>query len=141
MKLMYLMIFSVLLAPSNMALAEDSNKQTQAEIKNLQQMLQQSMPQAAGSQVKATPVNGIYEVITGSRAMYMTSDGRYIFDGDLIDMKERRNLTEDVRSSARKTSLDSLGEDNMLVYTPEGKVKHTITVFTDIYCPLPKIAR
>ena len=65
----------------------------------------------------------------------MTKDARYIFDGDLIDLLERRNLTEEMRGVERKNSLDTLGEKNMLVYTPKVTTKHTITVFTDIYCP------
>jgi len=107
----------------------------EADIKQLKAALSVSMPSLADVSVKTTPVNGLYEVVSGSQVMYMTKDAQYALDGNLYDMKSRRNLTENAQSGIRLDALNELGEDNMLVYMPEGDVKHTITVFTDIYCP------
>jgi thiol:disulfide interchange protein DsbC len=115
----------------SMAFAVDTSAQ---DIKELRQALSMNIPQAAAADITATPVKGVYQFVLGSKVMYMTKDARYIFDGDLIDLLARRNLTEDLRSAGRKKLLDELGEKNMLVYAPEGKTRHTITVFTDIYC-------
>jgi len=106
-----------------------------ADIKALKALLPEHLPNPSEATVKATPVKGLFEVMSGSQVMYMTKDARYIIDGDLYDMSNRKNLTEDARGGIRLNMLDKLGEDNMLVYTPKGPVKHTITVFTDIYCP------
>jgi len=127
----FITLFSLNMA-SSIAFAADSADQ---DIKQLKLALSKALPQALGSEITATPVKGIYQVVAGSKAMYMTKDARYIFDGDLIDLVERRNITEDMRGAGRIKSLNELGEKNMLVYSPEGKAKHTITVFTDIYCP------
>jgi len=108
---------------------------TEQDIKELRQALSKMLPQAADANITKTPIKGIYQFISGPKVMYMTKDARYIFDGDLIDFVKRRNLTEDMRSVGRKKLLSELGEKNMLVYTPKGKIKNTITVFTDIYCP------
>jgi len=107
----------------------------EADIKQLKAALSASMPGLADVSVKATPINGLYEVVSGSQVMYMTKDAQYALDGNLYDMKSRSNLTENAQSGIRLNALNELGEDNMLVYMPEGDVKHTITVFTDIYCP------
>ena len=107
----------------------------QAEMKALKEALLKQLPRAADAKIKPTPINGLYEVMSAGQIMYTTKDARYIIDGDMFDMVSRKNLTEDTRGGIRLQELDKLGEDNMLVYTPEGKVKHTITVFTDIYCP------
>lgn len=107
----------------------------EADIKTLKSALQQRLPQAADATIKATPLAGIYEVMASGQIMYMDKDARYILDGDLFDLQSRRNLTEETRGGLRLEALNELGEDNMLVYKPEGDVKHTITVFTDIYCP------
>ncbi len=107
----------------------------EAEIKELKAALAKRMPMITNASIKATPVKGLYEVMAGAQIMYMTKDARYIVDGDLYDMKSRRNLTEETRGGLRLEALNQLGEDNMLVYQPKGEVKHTITVFTDIYCP------
>ena len=106
-----------------------------ADIKELKAALSKRLPKAENATIKATPVEGLYEVLAGNQIMYMTKDARYIFDGDLYDMQTRNNMTEDARGVIRMGALDDLGEKNMLVYMPKGKVKHTITVFTDIYCP------
>jgi thiol:disulfide interchange protein DsbC len=114
------------------AMASSSVEQ---DIKDLRLVLSSKLPNSADAKITATPVKGIYQFLSGAKIMYMTKDARYIFDGDLIDFAERRNLSEEVRGAGRKNSLDALGEKNMLVYTPKDKSKHTITVFTDIYCP------
>mgnify|MGYP000117691521 CR=1 FL=1 len=107
----------------------------EADIKQLKAALSINIPDTASMSIKATPINGLYEVLSGSQIMYMTKDGQFAIDGDMYDMKSRSNLTESARSGMRLDAVNELGEDNMLVYMPEGDVKHTITVFTDIYCP------
>ena len=119
-------------AVSSVVFAADAEDQ---DIKDLRNVLSLHLPQAAAGDISRTPVKGVYQFMSGSRVMYMTKDARYIFDGDLVDLHERRNLTEELRGTSRKKLLDALGEKNMLVYAPEGKAKHHITVFTDIYCP------
>lgn len=107
----------------------------EAEIKALKSAIAVKIPQATGATIKATPLAGIYEVMSAGQIMYMDKNARYIIDGDMFDMQTRQNLTEETRGGIRLTALNDLGEKNMLVYTPKGDVKHTITVFTDIYCP------
>ncbi len=106
-----------------------------AEIKELRKSLATRMPTAVDASIKVTPIAGLFEVMSGNQVMYMTKDARYIFDGDIYDMNSRKNITEDARGAIRLQALNALGEENMLVYMPKGEVKHTITVFTDIYCP------
>ncbi len=105
------------------------------DIAAVKKAITKHLPQAANATVKATPVEGLFEVVTGGQVMYVTKDARYIFDGDLYDMQLKKNITEDARSTIRLAAINELGEKNMLVYMPKGKVRHTITVFTDIYCP------
>lgn len=105
------------------------------DLKALKAALVKQIPQAKNAVIKPTPVAGLYEVSDGGQIMYMTKDTRYILQGDLFDLQTRKNLTEDTRGNARTTALNELGENNMLVYKPKGETKHTITVFTDIYCP------
>ena len=105
------------------------------EIKELTENISKRLPPNTKLSVKATPVSGVYEIMAGGQIMYADKDARYIFDGDLIDLKTKKNITEDTRGIVRLDALNQLGEKNMLVYTPKGKIKHTITIFTDIYCP------
>lgn len=43
-------------------------------------------------------------------------------------------MTENRRGELRGKAIDAIGENNMVVFSPEGPVKHTVTVFTDIDC-------
>jgi thiol:disulfide interchange protein DsbC len=63
----------------------------------------------------------------------MSTNGQYVITGDMIDLKNSVNLSQAVRDEARMASIENLGEKNMIVFAPE-KVKHTVTVFTDIDC-------
>jgi thiol:disulfide interchange protein DsbC len=105
------------------------------DIKTLKAELVKVLPQAKNAVIKPTPVAGLYEVSDGGQVMYMTKDPRYIIQGDLYDLRTRQNITEASRGDVRLAAFNELGENNMLVYKPKGETKHTITVFTDIYCP------
>ena len=85
------------------------------------------------TEVRETPLPGVYEVIAPPMVFYTTRDGRFVMTGDLVDLKNRVNLSQDARISAKKAAMDLLGEESMIVFAPK-EVKHTITVFTDIDC-------
>jgi len=83
--------------------------------------------------IAPTPVPGIYEVVSGPHVVYMSADGRYMFQGDLMDMQKRESLTEPRRRGITLAAIEAVDETQMIVYEPE-KPRHTITVFTDIDC-------
>jgi thiol:disulfide interchange protein DsbC len=87
--------------------------------------------EAAG--IEPSPVAGIYEVTVGTHIVYMSADGRYMFQGDLIDVPNRQSLTEPRRREAIKALIAGVSEDDMIIFEPK-KTRHTITVFTDIDC-------
>jgi thiol:disulfide interchange protein DsbC len=87
------------------------------------------------SDISDSPVPNVYEVAVGSDVAYVTKDGRYIFQGDIIDATTNTNITEQTRSRARVTLLGSVDPATLITFSPpDGKVKHTITIFTDVDC-------
>ena len=80
-----------------------------------------------------SPIDGWYEVQKGSVVAYVSSDGRYLLQGDLIDLDSQVNLTEQSRNEARRDIMASVEDDRSIVFSPE-EVKHTVTVFTDVDC-------
>ncbi len=84
--------------------------------------------------IRPAAVKGLYEVVLGTQVVYVSADGRYLLNGDLIDVAQRRNISDERRSVLYKAAIDKVGEKSMIVYAPE-KVKHTVTIFTDIDCP------
>ena len=103
-------------------------------IKELKQALAKTMPNVKPSKISKSPVDGLYEVVVGTQVVYMSIDARYMIDGDLIDIKTKKNISEDAKSAIRLSAIGKLSPDQMLVYKPK-KVKDTITVVTDIDCP------
>ena len=87
------------------------------------------------NEVMDAALPGMYEVAIGSSVAYVTKDGRYVLQGDLYDLDENANLTEQRRARARKDMLAGVDPATMIVFKPEnGETKHTITIFTDIDC-------
>src|SRR5918997_4167708 len=83
-------------------IAEESNKQL------LIKRVKEIVPNAEVSSVNASPVSGLYEVIVGkSDIVYMSADGRFMLKGDLLDLNDRRNLTEERRGEAPPCKVES----------------------------------
>lgn len=91
------------------------------------------VPGVSPDRVTAAPVSGMYEVTYGPHIVYLSADGRYMLQGDLVDLQTKQNLTADRRKDTRVAALDKLGDNSMIVFAPD-KPKHTISVFTDIDC-------
>ena len=91
------------------------------------------MPEVAPSSVKEAPMPGLWEVAFGPHIFYFSADGRYVLRGDILTTDGRENLTRPARNKARLDSVESLGEDTMIVFSPESP-QHTVTVFTDVDC-------
>lgn len=83
--------------------------------------------------VQPSQLPGVYEVAHGAEVLYMSADGRYVFDGDLYDFDSRRNLTEARRSETRRAALGSVTDDDTIAFGPKD-AKYTVSVFTDVDC-------
>ncbi len=89
-----------------------------------------------GFQIKSiekTPIDGLYEVVIGGQVIYISADGRYILQGELVDFREKKSLTEQRRSAIRRELMASLDESKMIVFKPK-QTRYRVTVFTDIDC-------
>jgi thiol:disulfide interchange protein DsbC len=76
---------------------------------------------------------GLYEALVDGEIIYFSKDGRYVFQGDIMDIESRQNITENKRIGLKKEVLASFNEADMIIFEPE-KTNHTLTVFTDIDC-------
>lgn len=80
-----------------------------------------------------SPVDGLFQVLMPPRFFYASADGRYLVDGDLIDMKTKQNISQGPRNQSVSAAIDGMGEDSMIIFGKKD-MKHTVTVFTDIDC-------
>jgi len=87
------------------------------------------------SGIADSPLPGMYEVAVGSNVAYVTSDGRFLLQGDLYDLNTNENMTETRRARERVNMLAGVDAADMIVFSPKSEdVEHTITIFTDIDC-------
>lgn len=127
------MMKKVFVAAAFALLAFPAIADEQGEVKSLKQELAKAFGKQP-DKVQPAPLDGMYEVVYGAKLYYVSADGRYLFSGDLIDLKTRINLTEKNRSDARLKAIESVDESDMIIYKAKGEEKHTVTVFTDIDC-------
>ena len=91
------------------------------------------IPGVKPEDLRATPVPNIYELTRGAQIGYVTTDGKYSFGGDLVDLAKNDDLTEDHRRDLRVAELGAIPESQMLIFGPKDP-KYTVTVFTDVDC-------
>ena len=91
------------------------------------------LPDVKPDSVAPSVVGGLYEVAVGPQILYVSQDGKYLLQGRILDMEQRKDLTEPKQAEARKRAVDGVGEDKMVIFAPK-KYDHTVTVFTDVEC-------
>lgn len=106
-----------------------------SEQDELKAIISKKLPGIEFGTVTPAPVKGLYEVSVGPDVVYFSADGKFLVQGDLIDLDAKKNITEGRRNYARADALEKFGEDQMIVFGPADQpVDHMITVFTDIDC-------
>lgn len=92
-----------------------------------------SMPDLKPEQIKPSPVAGLFEVRVGAKLAYVTADGRYLLNGEILELATERNLTEERRDGVRREVMAGISENDMVIFAP-ARYQNTVTVFTDIDC-------
>jgi thiol:disulfide interchange protein DsbC len=82
----------------------------------------------------ATGVEGVYQTRFGNKFAYLIEGGRYVFIGDMIDLKLARNMTEMSRRDMIVDALAGFGDEKQIVYPAVGEELAVLNVFTDTSC-------
>lgn len=85
-------------------------------------------------EVSKAPMNGLYEVrVSGNEIFYTDAEGNFLIQGNLIDTKLRRNLTEERVDKLNAVAFDALPlKDAFTIVRGNGKRK--MAVFEDPNC-------
>ncbi len=87
--------------------------------------------------IQPAEAEGVYEVSFKDRgSVYLLGDGQHFFVGDLYQLQEGRilNVTEQKKNAPRAELMAGISRDDMIVFSPEGEVKASVVVFTDVDC-------
>jgi thiol:disulfide interchange protein DsbC len=111
------------------ALAEEVDTELEQVRSKVAEMFDMLEPE----DVKPGPVDGWYLVQKGSVVAYISADGRYLMQGDIIDLDNQVNLSERSRNLARRELMSTVSEDQVIRFSP-AEVKYSVAVFTDVEC-------
>ena len=79
------------------------------------------------------PFDGWYKIRVGALVVYVSDDGRYLFQGDLIDLDANVNLTDVDRNDARIEMMAAIPDSDKIRFAPD-EPKYKVVIFTDIDC-------
>ena len=113
-----------------------------AQNESLRDRLHESIVTASGNQleilaIRPTPIATIYEVeLNTGELLYSDASGQYLFGGDMYRTTPDGllNLSTATRQEANQRKVAAIPDAEAIIYQPEGEVKATVTVFTDVDC-------
>ncbi len=106
----------------------------QASESVIRNALTKQFPNAQISSIKKTPYSGLFEVYLDGQLVYLDAKAQYIFTGDVIDLKNRTNLTQARLNQLQAVKWDTLPLGNALK-TVKGNGARKLVVFSDVDCP------
>lgn len=95
--------------------------------------LHKLVPEAKIESIVKAPIPGFYEVVASGQVVYVSADGKYLMQGKLYDLAQRKDLTAARMDAVRKAALAKVPAADKLVFAP-AHPKYRVTVFTDIDC-------
>jgi thiol:disulfide interchange protein DsbC len=100
----------------------------------IRQSLQNKFPTIGKIEhVVKTPYSGLYEVVIGDQLLYTDAKGEYLFDGHVIELKNRRDITEERRRVLFAIDFDKLPLD-IAIKRVKGDGSRRMAYFTDPNC-------
>jgi thiol:disulfide interchange protein DsbC len=121
------LLLASLLSGGSVLAADDSNLDT------VRAKMNSMFDEIKAEDVNESPVDGWFTVQKGSIVAYVSADGRYLLQGDLIDLDMSVNLSEVARTDGRRKLMSSVTDDQIILFSPADP-KYRVTVFTDVDC-------
>jgi thiol:disulfide interchange protein DsbC len=106
----------------------------QANESVIRKALTQQVPGANIASVQKTPYSGLFEVYLDGQLIYVDAKAQYVFSGDVIDLKQRSNLTQARLNQLQAVKWDSLPLGDALK-SVKGNGARKLVVFSDVDCP------
>jgi thiol:disulfide interchange protein DsbC len=126
---------SLALISLTMSLAAHAQNDVPASQLNvLKQKLAQRLPSlGAIESARTTPMNGLIELKIGGNVIYADAAGDYVFEGQMVETRTQRNLTDERLEDINRVDFGSLPLKDALVWKA-GNGKRRMVVFSDPNC-------
>ena len=105
-----------------------------ADSKTVEHNIKTNFPDIQVQSVQATPVPDIYEVYMDGQIVYTNNDARYFFLGNLVDLKNKVNLTSVRQQELTKIDVKTLPLQQAIKHV-KGNGKRVMYLFSDPDCP------
>jgi thiol:disulfide interchange protein DsbC len=116
---------------------------TLAAESDIRKAIESAYPGVKISNIAKSPINGIFEVSTdgpqGPLVVYSDNMGEHLLIGDLLNIKNKRNLTRERMDKLTEVKWDSLPLHNAIKVV-KGDGSRKLAVFSDPDCPYCKKA-
>jgi thiol:disulfide interchange protein DsbC len=116
------------------ALAWAGSTPALAQEAQIRKALSERLPQlGAIEEVRKTPMAGLFEVRVGTDLYYTDAQGNYLIQGQMLDTRQKRNLTEERMDKLLSIDFASLPVADAFTIV-RGTGKRKIAVFEDPNC-------
>ena len=121
------LLAGLVFSASSVALAEETASST------VEDKIRTLVPNAKTIAISETPIMGLMQVQINSDIVYVSADGQYLLQGQIMEIDSRVNITDQAKSGIRQDLLSDLNSDEQITFAPE-KAKYELLVFTDLDC-------
>jgi thiol:disulfide interchange protein DsbC len=83
--------------------------------------------------IDIAPMPGFYQVIASGQMLYVSADGKYMLNGELVDLGKKQNISKLAWAKFRKAEIAKVPASQRIVFAP-AHPRLTISVFTDVNC-------
>lgn len=105
-----------------------------AQLAALKQKLAQRVPDLPPVEsARTAPISGLIEIKAGSNVFYTDAAGDYLIEGQLIETRTQRNLTEERLDEINRVDVANLPAKDAIVWKA-GTGKRRLVVFADPNC-------
>ena len=126
LRLLLALVATFSLLPAAAQHVDDSLEQVRQKVSDMFETIDKK-------DVNVSPVDGWYAIQKGSIVAYISTDGRYLMQGDIIDLDNNVNLSEAARTDARRELMSTVKDEDVILFSPTDKI-YSISVFTDVEC-------
>jgi thiol:disulfide interchange protein DsbC len=104
----------------------------------VRQTILRLVPEVQIQDITPAPMPGFYQVIASGHLVYVSADGKYVINGDLIDAEKGVSLKDNAWAKYSKAELAKVPLGDRIVFAPPHP-KYTVIVFTDVTCPYCRV--
>lgn len=123
----------MLAAVAALSLAPVRAQEVDPDLEQVRQKVATMFDMIEAKDVNLSPIDGWYTIQKGAVVAYISGNGRYLLQGDLIDLEKNINMSELARNESRRELMATVKDEDVIMFSPVDK-KYSVSVFTDVEC-------